>query len=225
MSVVLHHLDQSRSHRILWLLEELGVEYEIVQHYRNKTTMRAPKALREIHPLGKSPVVVFDDGIVVAESGAIIEELVDRFGPHLRPDPGTEAFRRYRYFMHYAEGSLMPPLLVKLIMGKLQNAPVPFFVKPLPRAIAKQVNAEFTDPEIKRQLTFLNAELADREYFAGDTLTAADMQMSFPLVAAASRADVANDYPNVHAYLQRITTLPAYKRADAAGGELNLGQL
>lgn len=225
MTLTLHHLDQSRSHRILWLLEDLGVEYEIVQHLRNKKTMRAPKALREIHPLGKSPVVVFDDGVTVAESGAIIEEIVDRYGPHLRPDPGTDEFRRYRYFMHYAEGSLMPPLLVKLIMGKLQNAPVPFFVKPLPRAIARQVNAEFTDPEIKRQLTFLNNELAERRWFAGDVFTAADVQMSFPLVAAASRADVAGEYPNVHRYLQHITSLPAYKRADAAGGPLDLGSL
>ena len=125
MTITVHHLNQSRSLRILWLLEELETPYSITTYQRHRTTMRAPKALRDIHPLGKSPVVTLDDGTVLAESGAIVDELVDRFGPQLRPEPGTDAFRLYRYFLHYAEGSLMPPLLVKLIMSRVENAPIP----------------------------------------------------------------------------------------------------
>ncbi len=217
--ITVHHLNNSRSHRILWLLEELGVDYEIQHWTRDPKTMRAPAGLRDIHPLGKAPVVVVD-GESYAESGAVIESLAELFGPHLIPERSTPAFKRFRYYMHYAEGSLMPPLLVKLVTGKLKTAPVPFFVRPIMKAIAGRVDAEFTDPEIDLQMSFLNSELAHRAFIACDDFTAADVQISFPLVAAQGRIAAGDLYPNVGAYIRRLQDRDAWQRAIERGGEI-----
>jgi glutathione S-transferase len=216
--ITVHHLEASRSHRVLWLLEELEVPYRIERYARDPKTLRAPASLRAVHPLGKSPVVTLD-GQVLAESGAILEHLVeDVGGGRLRPEPGTEASRRYRYFLHYAEGSLMPPLLMRLITGIAREAKMPFFVKPIARALLDRIDAGYANGEIRGHLRFLEEELATRPYLAGDDFTAADIQMSYPLEAAASRGGLDSSYPNLNAYLDRIRARPAYARAVERGG-------
>lgn len=216
--ITVHHLDDSRSQRVLWLLEELELDYGIERYERDRN-MRAPRALREIHPLGKAPVVTVDD-IVLAESGAVLETLVDEHGEgRLRPAPGTPASRRYRYWMHYAEGSLGPPLLVKLLMHRVRTGPVPFFLKPLVRRIADTVDDQFTDPELDLHLGFLEGHLDEHVWFAGPAFTAADIQMSFGLEASAARGlHRREDYPRLHAWLDRIHARPAYQRALERGG-------
>ena len=215
--IVVHHLNDSRSQRVLWLLEELGLPYEIRHHQRDKVTMLAPPELRAVHPLGKSPVIT-DGELTVAESGAIVEYLVDREGGRLRPSPGTPEFLRYRYWLHFAEGSAMPPLLMKLVFDKVANAPMPFFVKPVARGISAQVLRSFVMPNIERQLDFMEAELAQRPWFAGEAFSAADVQMSFPLEAAAQRAGLDARRPKLTDWLQRIHARPAYRRALERGG-------
>ena len=220
--ITVHHLEASRSHRVLWLLEELGVEYAIERYQRDPKTMRAPEALKAIHPLGKAPVVSLD-GHVLAESGAILDTLVETLGDgRFRPKPGTEAFRRYRYFLHYAEGSLMPPLLVALITEKLRTVPMPFFLKPIPRAVAGKIDEAYTRVEIPRHFGFLDAELGSRPFITGDELTAADVQLSYPVAAAASRG-FSDGYPNVAAYLARLEARPAYQKAIEIGGPVVMG--
>lgn len=214
--VVVHHLERSRSHRVLWLLEELGVEYRMQIYERDPKTMRAPAALAKIHPLGKAPVVTVGSD-VLAESGAIVDELVDRFGNgRLRPEPGTEAFRRYRFWLHYAEGSFSPPLLVKLLCSKVRTAPVPFFVKPIAKEIASKVDDNFTNPELVKHFAFIEGELAKSKWFAGDELTAADVQMSFPMEASMMRAT--GERPRMQAWLDAVRARPAYQRAIEKGG-------
>ncbi len=215
--IVVHHLNDSRSQRVLWLLEELGLPYEIRHHQRDKVTMLAPPELRAVHPLGKSPVIT-DGELTVAESGAIVEYLVDREGGRLRPSPGTPEFLRYRYWLHFAEGSAMPPLLMKLVFDKVASAPMPFFVKPVARGISAQVLRSFVMPNIERQLDFMEAELAQRPWFAGEAFSAADVQMSFPLEAAAQRAGLDARRPKLTDWLQRIHARPAYRRALERGG-------
>ena len=212
MQIVLHHLEHSRSHRILWLLEELELPYAL-KTYERDAGMRAPAALREVHPLGKSPTLEID-GVVFAESGAIIEELVDHAGA-LKPEAGTEAHRRYRFFMHYAEGSLMPPLLVGLITGLLKGDRVPWIVRPIAKGIAKQIDGTFTDGEVARHAAFLQSELQSREYLCGPELTAADVQMSYPVEALLTRGV---DAPALTTYLERLAARPAYQRAVEKGG-------
>ena len=224
MTTTIHHLDTSRSHRIVWMLEELGTEYELREHTRNPKTLRAPEEMTRLHPLGKAPIVELDDGRVVAESGAIIEELVELHGGALRPEPGTDEHRRYRYFLHYAEGSFMPPLLVKLIFDQLRNAPVPFFLKPIPRAIAKKVDDTYTDGEIRTHLEFLERELKSRPYIAGDEFTAADIQLMYPVEAARSRFGLGSRYPSVEGYRERMVARPAYQRALDRGGPVIPGR-
>ncbi len=215
--IVVHHLNDSRSQRVLWLLEELGLPYEIRHHQRDRTTMLAPPELRAVHPLGKSPVI--NDGeLTVAESGAIVEYLVDREGGKLRPSPGTPEFLRYRYWLHFAEGSAMPPLLMKLVFDKVASAPMPFFVKPVARGISAQVLKSFVMPNIERQLDFMENELSQRPWFAGEAFSAADVQMSFPLEAAAQRAGLDARRPKLMDWLQRIHARPAYRRALERGG-------
>ena len=218
--ITVHHLENSRSQRVLWLLEELGTPYTVKRYARNPKTMLAPPELKAVHPLGKSPVID-DDGTVVAESGAIVEYLVDvHGGGRLKPAPGTPEARRYSYWLHFAEGSLMPPLLVALIFAKVRGAKVPFFVKPIVKGIAAQVHKAYIDPNVTSLLAFMEAELAQREWFAGDAFTAADVQMSYPLeAAAAGRAGfTAQSHPKLHAWLMRCQARPAYQRALAAGG-------
>lgn len=224
--LVVHHLNNSRSQRILWLLEELALPYRIQPYERDKTTMLAPQALRQVHPLGKSPVLQDEarGGVVVAESGNIIEYLLDHYDhggpgghPLWRPAPGTPLFERYRYWLHYAEGSLMPPLLLALVFGRVAQAPMPFFAKPVAKGIVAKVTQAFIGPQTRTHLQYVNAELVGRDWLAGDSPTGADVQMSFPLEAAASRTDL-SPYPELRAYLDRIHARPAWQRALAAGG-------
>jgi len=220
--IVVHHLNNSRSQRVLWLLEELGLPYEVVRYQRDRKTMLAPPELKAIHPLGKSPVIV-DGECVVAESGAIIEYLIDHYDDgQLSPAPRTPEKRRWRYFLHYSEGSLMPPLLMKLIFDRVETAPAPFFVRPIARGIAQRVKSTYIQPQIAQHLIYLEGELGKHEWFAGDTFSAADIQMSFPLEAAAARGGLDASYPKLTAFLARIHARPAYQRALAQGGPYEL---
>jgi len=216
--IVVHHLNNSRSQRILWLLEELGLDYEIKKYQRDPKTMLAPAELKAVHPLGKSPVIT-DDDIVVAESGAIIEYLVERYGHgKLVPPAGTPEKRRYTYMLHYAEGTAMPPLLMKLVFDRIETQPMPFFAKPIAKGIAGKVKQMFILPNLQNNLAFLEAELGKSTWFAGEEFTAADVQISFVLEAAASRAGLDARYPKLMAWLERIHARPAYQRALERGG-------
>lgn len=220
--ITVHHLDNSRSQRVLWLLEELELPYEIITYKRDPKTLLAPPALEAIHPLGKSPVIT-DGDRTLAESGAILEYLVERYGNgRLVPPRDTPAFDAYRYFMHYAEGSLMPYLLLKLIVRRIRGAPVPFFVKPIAGKIAGKLAADFVDPNLRRHVAFLAHHLATHAWFAGDELTAADIQMSFPVEAAVSRAHDAGDVAPLAAWVDKIKARPAFQRALARGGPYDL---
>ena len=221
--LTVHHLNNSRSQRILWLLEELALPYEIVRYQRDAKTMLAPPELRRVHPLGKSPVVTTDDGLTLAESGAIIETVVERYGQgQLAPAVGTPEALRYRYWLHYAEGSAMPPLLLKLVFDKIENTPMPFFVKPIAKAISGKAKSGFITPQIATHLDFMEAELGKSLWFAGDTFTGADIQMSFPVEAAQARGGLNASRPKLMAYLERIHARPAYQRALERGGPFTL---
>jgi glutathione S-transferase len=216
--ITVHHLNDSRSQRVLWLLEELGLPYEIKHYQRDKATMLAPESLRQVHPLGKSPVIT-DGDAAVAESGAIVEYLVERHGNgRLAPAVGTPERLRWRYWLHFAEGSAMPPLLLKLVFMKIANTKMPFFVKPIAREISAKVLSTLVEPNLKRLLDFMEAELGKSEWFAGNQFSAADIQMSFPIEAAASRAGLDHTRPRLMAYLKRIHARPAYQRALERGG-------
>lgn len=218
--IVVHHLNHSRSQRVLWLLEELGLPYRIEFYERNKKTLLAPPALKKVHPLGKSPVVV-DGDLVLAESGNIMETLVERHGEgRLAPTPGTPERQRWRYWLHYAEGSLMPPLLMKLVFDQVEKAPL--IVRPIAKAISAKVNAAFIRPNLKTHLDFLEAELAKSPWFAGEAFSAADIQMSFPLEAAAARAGLDHRHPRLMDWLERIHARPAYKAALEKGGPFEI---
>jgi len=218
--IIVHHLNNSRSQRILWMLEELGVPYD-VKRYRREPSMQAPASLRAVHPLGKSPVIT-DGDRTLAESGAILEYLVDTYGNgRFRPAAGTPEKIHYTYFLHYAEGSLMPLLLMKLIFSRIPSR-LPFFMKPVGRAIAKGANTTLLDPQIGSHFMFLEGELGKREWFAGADFTAADIQMSFPLEAAAARAPLVRQMPKLAGFLDRIQARPAYKRALEKGGPYEL---
>jgi glutathione S-transferase len=221
--LTVHHLERSRSHRVLWLLEELGTPYEIVRYARDPKTILAPPDLQKIHPLGKSPVIT-EDGVTIAESGAILEYLVEKHGNgRFAPAPGTPEHRRYRYFLHYAEGSLMPPLLVALIAARIKGAKMPFFAKPIAKKVAGTIESGYITPNLTRHLAFLEQELAGRTWFCGDELTAADIQMSYPLEAAATRAGDAAQTPNLQRVLAAMRARPAYLRALEKGGPVMLG--
>ncbi|GGY44810.1 glutathione S-transferase family protein [Pseudoduganella albidiflava] len=241
--ITVHHLNNSRSQRVLWLLEELGLPYQVVRYQRDARTMLAPPELKAVHPLGKSPVIV-DGDCTVAESGAIIEYLMDQYDGselrgsesrdgepreseprqgRLRPPARTPEKRRWTYFLHYAEGSMMPPLLMKLIFDRVETAPAPFFVKPIARGIAQKVKSNYILPQIRQHLDYLEGELGRHEWFAGDAFSAADIQMSFPLEAAASRGGLdAASHPKLAAFLERIHARPAYQRALEQGGPYEL---
>ena len=216
--ITLHHLESSRSHRIIWLLEELGVEYEIKRYERDEKTSLAPLDLLKIHPLGKAPVIL-DGDLVVAESGAIIEYLVNKYdNGTLRPAEGTAERMDYTYWMHYAEGTFMPLMIVSLIMGRIENADMPFFVKPVAKGIVAKVRSGYLGPNVKRNLEYMNDVLARSNWFCGAELTAADIQMSFPLEAADVRTDLGKNYPNLKAFLKRMKERPAYQVALEKGG-------
>ena len=215
--ITVHHLENSRSQRVLWLLEELGLPYEVRRYARDPKTMLAPPELAAVHPLGKSPVIS-DGQVTVAESGAIVEYLVDTHGGgRLKPVEG-EAQRRYVYWLHFAEGTAMPPLLMKLVFDKVRSARVPFFVRPVVKGVADQVTKGYIAPNLERQFAFMEAELAGRDWFAGDAFSAADIQMSFPLEAAQARGGLDTRYPRLTEWLARIHNRPAYRRALERGG-------
>jgi glutathione S-transferase len=216
-TITVHHLENSRSHRILWLLEELGVDYEMQTYARNPETLRAPPELRELHPLGKAPVVTIDEE-VLAESGAVIETLLERFGDGALQPTEPASRRDYRYWMHYAEGSLMTPLLVRLIFAKVRSAPLPFFIKPIAKAIAGKVDKSYTNPEIDRHLGFVEGWLAEHEWFAGDAFSAADIQMSYPVQALVHRGGSSKPHAKADAWLEAIRVRPAYAAAQERGG-------
>lgn len=222
--LTLHHLETSRSHRILWLLEELGVPYELRRYQRDPATRLAPPELKKIHPLGKSPVLT-DGELVVAESGAILEYLAECYGAqapaelaHLEPARGTPAHRQCRFWMHYAEGSLMNWLVMQLVFGSIPRQPMPFFVRPVARALCAGVQQKLIQPNVQAALAFMENHLAQHRWFAGEHLSLADFQMSFAVEAALARGAAASAWPHLQAYLQRIQARPAYQRALKKGG-------
>lgn len=218
--VTVHHLNNSRSQRILWLLEELGVEYDI-KRYQRESTGLAPASLRAIHPLGKSPVVT-DGDLTIAESGAIIEFLTERYGKgRLVPPSDTPERRRYTYWLHFAEGSAMPPLVMALVFGRLKQQ-APLLIRPIARAIADRALNSFVLPNIDRQLDYMENELRQRPWFTGAEFTAADIQMSFPLEAAVARGGLNASRPKLMQWLERIHARPAYQRALERGGKYEL---
>ena len=215
--IIVHHLNNSRSQRVLWLLEELALPYEIVKYERDPQTMLAPPALAKIHPLGKSPVIT-DGNLTVAESGAILEYLVEKYGNgKLAPKPGTQAHLDYRYFLHYAEGSLMPFLLLRLIFTRVKTGKMPFFAKPIARKIADTVAAQFVTPNLTRHLKFIDDHLATHPWFAGDELSAADVQMSYPMEAVVARVPE-HATPRMAEWVAKIRARPAFATALARGG-------
>ena len=222
--LVVHHLNNSRSQRVLWLLEELGVPYEVKRYERDAKSMLAPPSLLAIHPLGKSPVIV-DGDVTVAESGAIIEYLVGHYGNgRLIPAANTPARLRYTYWLHYAEGSLQPLLLMKLFFGRIEKGPMPFFAKPIAKGIVRRVMDSFISPNLERNFDYLEGELGRSTWFAGTEFTAADIQMSFPLEAAAARGGLEVGHPKAMAFVERIQARPAYVRALEKGGPYTIGR-
>jgi glutathione S-transferase len=222
--LTVHHLNNSRSQRILWLLEELEVPYQIKRYQRDARTMLAPKELRAIHPLGKSPLITDsgpDGEVTVAESGAIVEYLLDRYGSgRLAPAPGSADWLRYRFWLHYAEGSLMPLLVMKLVVG-VAGKKAPLLLRPIGKAFVGGINRAFIGPQLKLHLGYVETELAKHSWFAGEEFSAADIQMSFPLEAASARAGDGGR-PHTDAFLKRIHARPAYRRALKKGGPYEL---
>jgi glutathione S-transferase len=207
--IVVHHLNNSRSQRILWLLEELGLDYEVKRYERDSNTMLAPAALKEVHPLGKSPVIT-DEGQTLAESGAITDYLVERYGDgRLAPPLGTPEKLRYDYWLHYSEGSAMPLLVMKLLLDNFGLGD-------------SSVASQFVTPQLKLHFDYLESELSKNQWFVGDQFTAADIQMSFPVEAVEAQAGLDASRPKLKAFLERIHTRPAYQRALERGGKYEL---
>lgn len=221
--ITLHHLNNSRSQRILWLMEELEIPYQIKFYQRDVKTMLAPPELKAVHPLGKSPVIT-DDGnpmgnITLAESAAIIDYLVKTYGNgRLMPADNTPERIRYDYWMHYAEGSAMPPLVMKLIFNQIPKQKMPFFARPIARKITERVVGAYIDPQLKLHLDYLSNELQPSRWFVGNAFSAVDIQLSFPLEAASQRTNLKQQYPRLVDFLKRIHARPAYQRALQKGG-------
>ena len=222
--LTVHHLENSRSQRILWLLEELEVDYDIKRYGRDRQTSLAPPELREIHPLGKAPIVTDGDD-TVAESGAIIEYLVHRYDDgRLRPAEGTPEWLTYTYWLHYAEGTFMPLMIISLILGRIETAPMPFFVRPVAKGIAGKVRSGYLDDNVKRNLAFMEQTLSRSDWFCGERFSAADVQMSFALEAAEVRTNLSADYPHLANFLATVRERPAYRAALDRGGHYELMQ-
>lgn len=216
--LTVHHLNNSRSQRVLWMLEELNLDYQIEFYQRDKKTMLAPASLKEVHPLGKSPVLT-DKEHTIAESGAIIDYLARTYSNDaFRPPESSDQHQHYVYWLHFAEGSLMPQLLLKLVMQKVKDNAQPFFVKPIAGAIANKVNKNFIMPNITRQLAFIETHLKLNQWFAANRLTGADFQMSFPLEAAVHRG-LCKNYPSITQWVEKVQARDAYKRALSKGGD------
>ena len=220
--ITLHHLENSRSQRIAWLLEELDVDYDVKVYERDPETILAPPELKQIHPLGKSPVIT-DGDITVAESGAIIEYLLDTYDDDtLRPAAGTAERRDFTFWLHYAEGSFMPLMLLAIVLNRIESAPMPFFARPVAKGIVQKVRGGFLDPNTGRHLDFIQQTLESSPWFAGERFTAADIQMSYCVEAAAKRADLGNKYQKMAEFLARIRERDAYRRAESRVGSFDL---
>ncbi|RRD65333.1 glutathione S-transferase [Comamonadaceae bacterium OH2310_COT-174] len=219
--ITLYALKQSRAYRIAWLLELLGLDYRAEVIARDAETALAPDSLRRIHPLGKSPLID-DNGLVLAESGAIVEYLMTRYGEEtaLKPPVDSPIYPDYLFWLHYAEGSLMPLLVMSLVFRKIETRKMPFFAKPIARKISDGVRASFLNPQLKRHLEFVESKLAGRAWLLGEEISAADVMMSFPLQAAVSRT--ALDLPHIAAYVRRIEADPAWQRVSERLGKLEL---
>lgn len=216
--ITVHHLENSRSQRVLWLLEELGLPYEVKRYERDKKTNLAPKELLKVHPLGKSPVIE-DNGAAYAETGAIIEHIVETHGQgRLVPAKGTDEYRRYKYWMHAAEGSYMPPLVMALFLNRMETAKMPFFAKPIAKKLTQGVRDAYLTHTTKALFDYLDAELERSEWLAGKDFTAADVIMSFPAEASLQRVDAAKSAKKLKSYVDRLHARPAYKRALEKGG-------
>ncbi|HEY5776915.1 MAG TPA: glutathione S-transferase [Xanthomonadales bacterium] len=216
--LTVHHLENSRSQRILWLLEELGVDYEIQRYDRDRTTGLAPPELFAVHPLGKSPVIT-DDGVTVAESGLIVEYLIEKYGNgRLMPEIATPEYLQFRYWIHYAEGTFMPLMIISLILTRIETAPMPFFLKPVARKIAEKTRAAYSGPNTKLNLDYLESTLQNSAWFCGAEMSGADIMMSFPVETAATRTNLTINYPALEEFRQRIRKRPAYERALEKGG-------
>jgi len=218
--LVVHHLNNSRSQRILWLLEELELNYKIKFYQRDQETQLAPESLKEVHPLGKSPVVT-DGDLVLAESGAIIDYLGRTYGNNnWVPRRNSKRYQSYMYWLHYAEGSMMSPLLLKLVFDKVKSAKMPFFVKPIANGIANKVMSSFVSPNIKTHFQYVEEHLSENTYFTGDAMTGADIQMSFPLQASVARGIISEQsHPHIHKYVRTFQSRSAYQKALEKGGE------
>ncbi len=220
--IVVHHLENSRSQRILWLLEELELDYEVKRYNRDATTKLAPPELLAVHPLGKSPVIT-DGDVTVAESGAIVEHLLEHYdNGRLLPPKGSAERRQYTYWLHYAEGTFMPYMVMSLVVGRIETAPMPFFVKPIAKGIAAKIRESFLTPNIDRNMAFMEATLASSTWFTGETMSGADILMSFPVEAAAARVGTSGDFPAMERFLKTVQSRPAYKRALEKGGPYEL---
>lgn len=217
--ILVHHLADSRSQRLLWLLEELGLDYEIKRYERDPATMLAPPELKQLHPLGKAPLLQ-DGDLVLAETGAIFEYLLDTYDRdnRLRPPAGSAERRDFTYWLHYAEGSAMPPLLLKLVFSMLPKR-APALLRPLVRSIAAKAQSSFINPQLKAHFDFIESSLSKGGWFIGSGFSAADIMISFPLEAASSRGLVARQYPAISDYLTAIHTRPAYRHALERGGK------
>lgn len=218
--ITVHHLNNSRSQRILWLLEELNLPYEIKRYERDKKTMLAPPELKKVHPLGKSPVIT-DDHLTIAESGAIMEYLLNKYDQGKLKPKSEEDQLRMLYWLHYAEGSIMPPLLLSLIFSKIETAPMPFFAKPIAKQIVNNVKKAFLGPQLELHLNYMEDELSKHVWFAGSEFSAADIQMSFAVEAAKARGHLKN-HPKLLAYLSKIHSRPEFLRALEKGGKYDL---
>jgi glutathione S-transferase len=220
--ITVHHLENSRSQRIIWLLEELGIDYDIKRYGRDRKTGLAPPELLDVHPLGKAPVIT-DGDKTVAESGAIIEYLMYEYDDgRLRPEEGTAERLAYNYWLHYAEGTFAPLMILSLVLSRIEEAPMPFFLRPVARGIAQKVRDAYLDANVTLNLRFMDGTLKESRWFCGDLFTAADVQMSFALEAAEVRTDLTDDYPHLAAFLETIRARPAYKQALDKGGHYEL---
>jgi len=218
--LTVHHLNQSRSQRVIWAVEELALPYQIVRYQREKTMM-APPSLKKVHPLGKSPVVE-DNGLIVAESGAILEYLQETYDltSQLKPQ-SPEQKLQYRFWLHYAEGSLMPILLMKLVFNSLGKPPVPFGLRTLGKGLGKGVQKAWLNPQLETHARFIEAHLSENSWFAGDRLSMADIQMSFPIFALLARGGIDN-LPHTQAWKKKVEMRPAWQRAIQQGGPFDL---
>lgn len=215
--ITVHHLQNSRSLRVIWLMEELGVDYQVAVYDRDPVTNLAPESYRALHPLGKAPVVTVGDD-TLAETGAIIEYFMDRHpDAGLRPEIGDPAREKYQYWLHAAEGSLMPLLVMALFFGRMETVP-PFFIRPIVKTVTGKIREMYLTPSTANMMDFIEAELGKSSWFAGDKISGADIMMSFPLEAAMARVELGRSYTNIKAWLEKIHARPAYAKAVEKGG-------